>query len=339
MTSSMRRLPTLSNPPTPPRGTAGPTAPDPRASERGKAIVWILVLLLVAGAAFAVYWFAFRGGPGGGASTKLASTVVPAGADTVAGIDAGALLSSPELADLLKKQGVDVEAVKAKLAESGVKPEDLRSVVVAADVPDAGAPEVFLAVQTTADAKAVKGALGALKAMIPGDAGDKIDLSNVQAFDGGLVLAGSGPFFDQAAALAKGQGKGGMSAELAQVRDALDTSAPIWFATTLPKDMSKGMGGMGKQIFGNGTPTHAGVSIRVGSKIDIKAALRIDGADAAKVADDLGGFLSMAGMVAKGPQAELLKGLELGSSGAVLTLTMSLTAEQAKSLSESRLPF
>lgn len=313
-----------------------PTSNPRDPSNRGKALVWILVLLVVAGAAFAIYWFALRGGGGGGASATLASSVVPTGADTVAGIDAGALLANPELADLMQKGGLDLATVKSKLAETGVKLEDLKSFVVAADMPDAGAPEVVLALQTTADTKAAQGAIAALKSMIPDNMGNKIDISNVQAFDGGIVLAGAGPFFDEASKLAKGQGKGGLSEPLAEVRSALDAGAPLWVALTIPADVTKGMGGMmAKKVFGEGKPTHAGLSVRLGSTIELKGAIRIEGADASKVASNLSGLLSMAGMVAKGPQKELLNNVELGSSGSTLTISVSMSADQAKKLAES----
>jgi len=310
----------------------------PRHDQRGKAVVWILVALLVLGGAFAVYWFVIRKSGGGGASAQLATSVIPADADMIGGADLGALLASPQVADLMKKSGTNMDEVKAKLSEAGVKPEDLQSLVIAADVPDAGDPQMIFAVKMNGDTKAAQGAAVALKAMLPPNIGDKVDLSHVEAFDGGLVMAGSGPFYDEAAKQARGQGASGKLAQpLLDVRDAVDTGAQVWFAMALPKGTTDELPRQAKMLLGGGKPTHAAFSVSFGSSIEVKGALLLEGADPGKVASQLDSMMGMASMALTGERAiigDIIKNLKIGSSGQALTFSLSLTEEQAKALQD-----
>jgi len=318
-----------------PSPSALPSAPRavPRHdSQRGGAGTWILALLVLGGIAFAVYWFVLRD-QGGAGSARLASAVVPASADAIVGIDARALLSSPDVEALAKARGADLAGVKAKLAEAGVKLESLGSVLVAADVPDAGQPALFVALEADADIKAAESAVQAVRGLVPAQLAGALDLSNVQVFDG-LVLAGAGPFYDEAKALASGKGAGaGLAAPLAEVKGAIDTGAHLWGAAALPPAVLAQLDlGPLSNILGSARPTHAAGSIKIGSKIDITAALRLEGGSARSIADAANGAIGTLGFMAGKELGALLKSLAIGSTGSTLTLSLSVAPEQLDAL-------
>jgi len=312
-----------------------PEAPS-RAHERGGAGTWLLVLLVLGGIAFAVYWFVLREqGGGAGNASSLAAKVVPAGADTVAGVDLKALLTNPDFDALAKERGIDLAAVRAKLAEAGMKPEDLEALVVALDQPDAGQPETLVAVKVSGDPKAAKAALTAAKDLLPMGLGARVDLSNVEAFDGGIVLAGGGPFFDGAVKRVRGEASD-PGTELLGLLDAVDGSGHLWVAMSLAgRFKDKGLSGPEKMILGDAIPTHAALSVKLGSKIEIKGAARLQGGDAGKIADSLGGMLSLAGGRLGKDIGEVLKALEIGSKGDAVTFAVALTPAQLASVAKS----
>ncbi|MCC6621117.1 MAG: hypothetical protein IT385_07670 [Deltaproteobacteria bacterium] len=302
--------------------------PAPLARQRGGAGTWLLALLVLGGIAFAVYWFVLRD-QGGAGSARLASSVVPASADGLVGIDAGGLLSSPDVEKLLGARGANLPALKAKLADAGIKIESLRSLVLAADLPDGAPPALIVAVEADADVKSAESAIQAVRSLVPAQLAGALDLSNVQVFDG-IVLAGAGPMFDQAKALASGAAaQTALAAPLLEVKGAIDTGAHVWGATALPPALVAQLDlGPLEKFLGAAKPTHAAASIRIGSKIDLTAALRLDGGDAKAIADAMSGGIGVLGFMAGKDVGALLKALVIGSTGSTLTLSLSLSPEQ-----------
>lgn len=306
--------------------STSPSRPAPRRHQRGGAGTWLLALLVLGGIAFAVYWFVLRDQATGG---QLARSVVPASADGMIGIDAAGLLSSPDVEKLVKTGGVDIAQIKARLADAGIKIESLGAVVLAADLEDARPPEVMLAIEAQADVKAAEAAIQAVRTLLPPELGRAIDLSNVQVFDG-LVLAGAGPFFDRAKDIAAGRaGAAELSAPLAEVRGAIDTKAHLWAVAALPPEVLARLDlGPLTKSFGAAKPTHAAASVRIGSKIDLAAAFRLEGGSAKAIADSMSGGLSVLGLMAGKEMGAILDALDIGSTGSTLTVSLSLAPDQ-----------
>lgn len=303
---------------------------------RGKAVLWILLVLLVAGGGFALWYFALRTQTA--ASTALAQRVIPPESDVVGGLDLGRLLTDPELRKMLAGNGVDFAQLDKALAEAGVSASDLGALAFGATMNGATPKDVVLALEAKTDARAMVGFLKLLAAQLPGPMASLIDADAIQALDGaatghGVFVMGSGALLERALALGRGQAQPGASgAELALVQKALDGGANLWFAAPVPPDTFKGLSGsMAKQMIG-GAPSHFGFSVGFGTSLDLRAAMHIPGADASTISGALKTARKLVGGQLPEAQRKLLDEIDLGGSGPVVTARLRLSESMLKSL-------
>ncbi len=278
----------------------------------------LLVSALVAGAAAC-------GGKKAGGSPALVRAI-PADSEMIGAFDLKGMLQNESLKQLAKVRGVDAGDIEQKLAAAGIKLDDIKGFMFGSTMPDGNEMPTFAAaIETSLDSATAKKAMDSLMDMMP--ARGKDGSLTTEAVEGGVVLVGRGTLFDKAVTGAKGAGAGDVRPELAAMRDAVDAGATMWFAGALPADAKRGMGMLGR-LTGEAKPTHFGMSINAGSTIEIRLAVRLEGGDAGKLADTLGGFLKV--MPRKQlPEGvgDLLDKVDIGGSGEVLTAKVSLPAE------------
>lgn len=278
----------------------------------------VLVSALVAGAAAC-------GGKKAGGSPAL-TRAIPADSEMIGSFDLKGMLQNESMKQLAKARGVDTADIEQKLAAAGVKLDDIKGFMFGSTMPGGGElPTFAAAIETSLDGPAAKKAMDSLMDLMPGHGKD--GSLTTEAVEGGVVLVGRGSLFDKAVTGAKGAGAGEVRPELAAMRDAVDTGATVWFAGTLPPMGKSGMGMLGR-LAGDARPTHFGMSINAGSTIEIRVAVRLEGGDAGKLADTLGGFMKV--MPRKQlPEGvgELLDQVDIGGSGEVLTAKVSVPAE------------
>jgi len=305
-----------------------------RPSQRGSAAAWLLSLIVLAGVAFAVYWFVFR--QAGAASSTLAARVLPAEVDLIGGVDIGRLFNDENIKTMARAQGVDLDALSAEVAKSGARLEDLKALVFGGRMGDASLKDAIVAVQADTDAKAAVGAVQALLMMVPGELRQIVSAGRVEALDHGLVLTGSGALLDLALAVAKGQGTPlGDKPGLHEVRKALDGDAMLWTVAPVPADALAQLPGLVTAQLG-GVPSHFGFSANVSAtSTELRGALHIPGADASQVVGALEMMLKMAKMQLGGPQKAILDNLELKGDGATLIASVSLSKAQIEDLLEA----
>ncbi|PIE18190.1 MAG: hypothetical protein CSA66_05050 [Proteobacteria bacterium] len=302
---------------------------------RGNAAVIIIGVVAVAAIAFAVYWFALRGG--GGEASKLVSGFVPVEADFVGGVDVDGVVKSELIKGIAASQGVKLDAVKAKLAERGLDLDTLKTLAFGADAPEGGQmPTDFVAVATgTFDATALKGAMATAKVAAAAKGVKGLDLSNLEVLDSGLVIGGSGSLLDKSKALAGGSGRSADdNADLKAVRGAINEGATFWIAGPIPADVPLDgldmMGSLGTKV---GKPTHFAISADASNKLELEVAVRFDG-EVSDMVNQLEGMLSMAKAFASGPQGEVLDSLDLGGSGQILRASLRLSQAAIETLAK-----
>jgi len=296
---------------------------------RGGAAVAIIAVLVVAAVAFAIYWFVLRGG-GGGAASALASASIPAEAEYVGGIDVPTILKSDLLKSLAESQGMKIDDLKAQLAAKGLKLEDVQTVAFGALRDAEGLPSQLVAVgKGTFDANALKVAMNAARgAEAAALGGLPVPIDQVEVVDPQTVVVGTADFVAKSVAVNKGTGKSiDDRAELKEVRGAIDQGAAFWAAGPVPPSAGRGFKGLSRMGVDLGAPTHFAVSADIDSQMKIRFAIRFDSGDAGAAASTLGGMLSMVRGMAQGPEAEVLKSLEVSGSGQVLTA--SITVDKA----------
>lgn len=303
---------------------------------RGKAAVWLLLLVLVAGAAFAVWYFVLRKDGGGGASTALAQRVLPASADLVGGVDLERLLTNEEVGKVLSELGADRAKLDKALTELGIKPSDLGALVFGATMDGSKPTGAVVALEAKADANAVGGLLKVLALQLPGPLAGAIDPNAMQTFTGpdgrGVFLVGSGPIFTEATALMKGGANGTRKAEIGLIADALGTSSLLWAAGPIPADALGGMqGSIAKQMLG-GAPSHFGAALGIGGNVKLSGALHVPGGDAQALSGALKTIQGMAGKQAPEAVRPLLEKLAFGGTGPVVTATLEVDAKTLASL-------
>lgn len=299
--------------------------------QRGSAAAWLLALLVLAGVAFAVYWFVFRQATA--ASSALAARVLPSEVELIGGVDLGRLFNDEHIKSMMRAQGVDLDAVSAEVAKSGARLEDLKALVFGGRMGDASLKDAIVAVQADTDAKAAVGAVQALLMMVPGELRQIASAGRVEALDHGVVLTGSGELLDRALAVAKGQGSPlGDKPGLSEVRKALDGDAMLWTAAPIPQDALRKLPGLVTAQLG-GVPSHFGFSANVGaSSTELRGAIHIPGADADKVVGAIEVMLKMAKLRLDGPQKAILENLKLEGDGATLIASLSLSKAQIDDL-------
>lgn len=306
---------------------------------RGKAAVWLLLLVLVAGAAFAVWYFVLRKDGGGGASKALAQRVLPASAELVGGIDLERLLNDAEVGKVLTELGADRAHIDKALTELGIKPGDLGALVFGATMDGAKPTGAVLALEAKTDANAVGGLMKVLALQLPGPLAGAIDPNAMQTFTGpdgrGIFLVGSGAIFTEATAQMKGGTTGTRKVEIGLIADALGTSSLLWAAGPVPGDALGGLQGkMAQQLLG-GTPSHFGAALGVGSDVTLSGALHVPGGDAQALAGALKTIQGMAGKQAPESIRPLLEQLAFGGTGPVVTATLKVDAKTLASLKKT----
>lgn len=307
-----------------------PPPASSRPDERGSAAAWILALLVLAGVAFAVYWFVVRQAPAG--SSALAARVLPAEVDVIGGVDIGRLFSDARIKDMARGRGVDLDALGAEVAKTGIKLEDLKSLVFGGRMAESSLRDAIIAVQASTDAKAAVGAVQALLTMIPEQLRQVVSGGRVEALDGGIVLTGSGELLDHSLAVARGEGAPlGDKAGLSDVRKALDDGAMFWTAAAIPKEALSQIPGMVATQLG-GMPSHFGFSANIGSATELRAALHIPGADASKVVGAIEMLLNVGKMRLGAAEKAIIDNLELKGDGATLIATVTLSQAQIDDL-------
>jgi len=300
---------------------------------RGKAPVALIAIIAVVAIAV-VLFFLLRGG-GGGAAADLASAHIPAEADYVGGVDVQGMLKSDLVKGLLTENGMSIDAVSAKLAEQGIKLEDLKTLAFGAVLGEGGVPSGIIAVgKGTFDATKVKGAIDGAKMAELAAMGDMpVKFEQIEVADPQTVVLGSGDLVAKSMGIAGGSSKSVDSREeLKALRAAIDQGATFWFAGPVPAGMG-GMGGLsGLGMLagpGNdlGDPTHIAVSANIGSTLDVRLAVRFSSGDVGAVASQMDSALGMMSGLMSGPEAELLDSLDISGSGQVLTISASLSKD------------
>ena len=303
---------------------------------RGKAAVWLLLLVLVAGAAFAVWYFVLRKDGGGGASKALAQRVLPASADLVGGVDLERLLTNDDVGKLLTELGADRAALDKGLSELGIKPNDLGALVFGATMDGSKPTGAVLALEAKTDANAVGGLMKMLALQLPGPLAGAIDPNSMQTFTGpdgrGVFLVGSGAIFTEATAQMKGGTTGTRKAELGLIADALGSGSLFWAAGPVPGDAFGGMQGkVAEQMLGS-LPSHVGAAIGLSGDVTLSGALHIPGGDAKALSGTLKTIQGMAGKQAPAAIRPLLEQLAFGGTGPVVTATLKVDAKTLASL-------
>lgn len=306
---------------------------------RGKAAIWLLILVLVAGAAFAVWYFVLREQGGSGAARALAQRVLPASSDMVGGVDLQRLLTSDDAKKLLAELGVDPAVVDKGLADMGVAAGDLGALVFGATLDGTRPSSVVVALEAKTDAKAIGGFLQVVAAQLPGPLAGTIDPASLQVVEGaagrGIFIVGSGPLLTEATALAKGGSGGDRKTELALIEKELGENALLWVAGPVPADTFSGFkAAMATRALG-GTPTHFGAALGLGSDLTVGGAMHIPGADASTIA---GALKTLQGALSgQAPEAvrPLLEQLVFGGNGPVVTATLKVDAKTLSSLKKT----
>jgi uncharacterized protein YidB (DUF937 family) len=250
----------------------------------------------------------------------------------IGAFDLKGMLQNESMKQLAKVRGVDTADIEQKLATAGIKLDDIKGFMFGSSMPEGNEMPTFAAaIETSLDSAAAKKAMDSLMDMMPGRGKD--ETLTTEAVEGGVVLVGRGALFDKAVTGAKGAGAGDVRPELAAMRDAVGAGATVWFAGALPASATRGMGMLGR-LTGDVHPTHFGVSVNAGSTVEIRLAVRLEGGDASKLADTLGGLLKVM------PRRELPEGagdlldkVDISGSGEVLTAKVSLPAEVLAKLS------
>jgi len=302
---------------------------------RGGAVVIVLAVLAVAAIAFAIYWFALRGGS---ETARLVSAHIPAEAEIVGGLDLQGLLKSPAFAALGAQSGVSPESVLRDLREAGVPVDAIETVAFGVTMAPLGGPESYVGVATGKfDTATVQAALLAARSQLEGHMPFAIEI-----LESGALVMGSGALFDKARASARAAGDRAHLTALSDLRAALDERATVWAVGAIPEGAGGGellsglggLGGLGGAAANVGNPTHMGFSAELGSDITLRVAVRFDG-DVGPLISQAQGFLSMARAFATGPEAEAMKSLNLSSSGKVAIASIRLSPELLKRLTES----
>lgn len=314
-----------------PTQSASDTSPTQPPRKSGKAVAWILLVLLIAGGAFALWYFVLRGQSPG--SSALALRVIPPESDVVGGIDIGRLLTSPDVRKLASDNGADFAALDKALADAGIAPGDIGSLAFGMTMDGATPKEVVFALEAKTDAKTMVAFLRIAVSQLPSPFSSLVSPDSVQAIDGtaagrGVFLMGSGELFKKAVAMGQNPSNpvaDGGRVELALVQKSLDAGATLWFAAPVPPDTFSGISGtMAKQMIG-GTPSHFGASINIGSRIEVRGAMHIHGADASTIAGALKTARKMVSGQLPEAQRALLDDIDLGGSGPVVTARITLS--------------
>lgn len=325
------------DPMTPKRTQLVPTSSQrlaPRArgltDERGSAAAWILAFIVLAGVAFAVYWFVIR--KPGAESSGLAARVMPAEVDVVGGLDIARVVSDPKIRELAKANGTDLDTIEAELAKTGVKLGDLKALVFGGRMGADNLKDALVAVEANSDTKALVGALQGVVMMLPDPLKGFMTGARVEALEGGVVLTGSGELLDLALKVAKGEAPALASRPgLDEVRKALDLGAILWVASPIPSNLVAMLPGMIASQLG-GTPSHFGFSVSISDGAVLRAALHIPGADGSKVASSikllLGMFKARLGEVNK----LMIDNLDLSGDGATVIAKITLTQAQVSDI-------
>lgn len=296
--------------------------------QRGNAVVWILVLLILAGAGFAGWWFFLRGGASGNAPALL-NRAIPAEATAVIGVDPQAVLKSKVVGDLLAATGQSLDSVKAQLATAKVDLDTFQAVIIGLNPADESG---VLATQGKLDVATLKGAVLAASIANPKLA-EVVNTIQFEGLDDGLVVAGRGDVYTKALAVARGQSTGGLDPKIGQIAGAVDMEAAIWAAGAIPADAPVNEGMVTSQL--GGTPTHAALSIDPGDTLTIRVALLIPGADGAKAAANIKAALGLVPAELLPPGAgDVLKSLELDGAGEILKGAVKLDAALLASLAK-----
>jgi hypothetical protein len=300
--------------------------PAPSQPSKSSPLVWILLLLVFAGAVFAGWWFFLRGGAGG-AAPALLSRAIPAEATTVVGVNPQALLRSGLVEQALAKTGTNLAELRAKLADAKIDLDSFQTVVVGVNPADESG---VLATQGEMDVAALKGLILAASAA-NAELAKVANQVQFEGFDGGLVLVGRGDVYNKALAVARGESQGTLDPKIAETAAAVDMSAPIWAAGVIPAETPVGEPMVTSQL--GGTPTHAAISLDPTDRLVIRVSLLIPGADASKAATNLTAMIGMlpASMLPDGA-GEALKGLVLNGQGEVLSASLTLSAELLEKL-------
>ncbi len=314
------------------------TSPSQAPRKSSKVGLWLLLVLLIAGGAFAVWYFVLRGQSSG--SSALAMRVIPAESDVVGGIDIGRILTSPEVRKLASDNGNDFAAIDKALADAGIAPGDIGSLAFGMVMDGATPKEVVFALEAKTDAKAMVAFLRMAVSQLPGPIAGLVSPDSVQAIEGttagsGIFLMGSGELFKKAVAMGQNPSAAtadGGKVELALVQKALDEGATMWFAAPVPPDTFSGISGsMAQQMIG-GAPSHFGASINVGSSIELRGAMHIHGGDASTITGALKTARKMVSGQLPEAQRALLDDIDLGGSGPVVTARITLSESALSNL-------
>ncbi|TNF25303.1 MAG: hypothetical protein EP329_23375 [Deltaproteobacteria bacterium] len=296
---------------------------------RGKAPIALIAILAVVVIAV-VLFLVLRGGGGGGAAAQLASAHIPAEADYVGGVDVQGVLKSDLFKSALADAGLSLDAVDKQLAEQGIKLTDLKTLAFGAIQGEGGVPSGVIAIGNGAfDATKVKGAITSAKMAELAAMGEMpVRFEEIEVIDPQTVVLGSGDLVKKSMGIASGASKSVDSREeLKALRASVDQGATFWFAGPVPKGMER-MGGLGMLGGGDlGEPTHIAVSANIGSKIDVRLAIRFASGDAGAAASQLDSMLGLAAGMAEGPEADLLSSLDISGSGQVMTVSVTLTKD------------
>lgn len=322
--------------------SSDPTRGQPRplsstlTGARGKAAVWVLLFLLVAGGAFAVWYFVLRSAGGGGASRALAARVLPGESQVTGGLDLSALTAGGDLRRILGEAGVDAAQLDKALSDLGIAPADLGGLVFGATMDGERPSSVIMALEAKADAQAIGGLIKALAAQAPPQFKELVDVDALFSAPGeggrSVFVIGGGALFDKAKALVGGAGNTAPGAELGLLQGALGDGAIAWVAAPVPPSTFKGLSGAIATKTLGGTPSHFGASLGAGKNLVLRGAIHVPGGDA----DTLAGALkTMQGMFkGQAPEAvrPLLEGIAFGGRGPVVTATLELDAKALSAL-------
>ncbi len=305
----------------------------PRGS-RGSVTAWLLALIVLAGVAFAVWYFALRKPDAD--SAALAARVMPAEVDVIGGADLARLVADPSVREQLGQAGVDLARLDAELQRADVALADLRALAFGARMADDAArpalSDALVAVHAATDAKAAVGAFKVLLTALPEPFARLARDGRVEALDGGIVLAGSGELLDKALAVARGAGTPlGDKAGLDDVRDAVDDGAMAWVASPLPESVTARVPAMARGMLG-AMPSHVAFAGSLGESTELRAAVHMPGGDGAQIAKNLEMALPIAKRFLPSGLTPLIEKLQLSGRGQNVIATLILSRAELSEL-------
>lgn len=300
--------------------------------QRGGALPIVLGLVVVAVVGLAVWYFAFRTSGGSSPSAALAKRVIPADCDVIGGLNVASLLNDLDYEKL--GNGASKSKVEAMLKQQGLALDDIQAVSFGVRMTGIVAKEAVVAIQSKADAKTLVQLIKMGAIALPEEVKGLLNPDAVEALDGGIFLMGSGELLARAKAISGGGGQGDAKDEAKRLIDALDLGATAWVVGPMPLDELPGgmMTEMAMKTMGLGKPSHLGLSVKIGGKIDAVVAAHIPGGDAGKVIEGLKSAREKFGGGAPEDIKKLLDGIEFGGSGPVITARLSVSPDTVKGL-------